>query len=102
MRALRLTTLALLALAAALPGAAAGQVGAPDSTPDEPAPPLEVQAPTKRVLIQEGQDGRLLLGGRWYFRQDDTFVGEDEGWFASATWPAGSRCACRAAGTPPT
>ena len=82
MRALRLTTLALLALAAALPGAAAGQVGAPDSTPDEPAPPLEVQAPTKRVLIQEGQDGRLLLGGRWYFRQDDTFVGEDEGWFA--------------------
>jgi beta-galactosidase/beta-glucuronidase len=60
---------------------AAGQVDVPEPTPDLPAPPLEVQAPTKRVLVKEGQDGRLLLGGRWYFRQDDTFVGEQEGWF---------------------
>jgi hypothetical protein len=80
-RALRLTTLALLALAASLPGTAAGQVGVPEPTPEEPAPPLEVQAPAKRVLVKEGQDGRLLLGGRWYFRPDDTFVGEQEGWF---------------------
>ena len=81
MRALRLTTLATLALAAVLPGAAAGQIDVPEPTPDLPAPPLEVEAPTKRVLVQEGQDGRLLLGGRWYFRQDDTFVGEQQGWF---------------------
>jgi beta-glucuronidase len=25
---------------------------------------------------------RQLLGGTWYFRKDDTFVGENEGWFA--------------------
>ena len=41
-----------------------------------------MQRPTKKVLIREGQDGRLLLGGRWYFRQDDEFVGEAQRWFA--------------------
>ena len=25
---------------------------------------------------------RKLLGGTWYFRQDDTFVGESEQWYA--------------------
>ena len=81
MRTLLSSTLALLALTAALPGAALAQVGAPTPGPGEPAPELEVQQPTKRVLIREGQDGRLLLGGRWYFRQDDLFVGEDQGWY---------------------
>jgi beta-glucuronidase len=37
------------------------------------------------VLIQEGQDGRYLLAGRWYFRQDDTFVGDAQRWFAQPT-----------------
>ena len=83
MRALLSSTLALLALTAALPDAAFAQVGAPAPGTAEPvpAPELEVQRPTKRVMIREGQDGRLLLGGRWYFRQDDLFVGEDQGWY---------------------
>ena len=83
MRALLSSTLALLALTAASPDAAFGQAGAPAPGTGEPVPvpELEVQRPTKRVLIREGQDGRLLLGGRWYFRQDDLFVGEDQGWY---------------------
>jgi beta-galactosidase/beta-glucuronidase len=81
-RDLRTITLALLALAAALPGAAAGQVGAPPPGEAPPPPKLEVERPTKRLLVREGQDGRLLLGGRWYFRQDDTLVqGEAERWY---------------------
>ena len=34
---------------------------------------------------------RQLLGGTWYFRRDDSFVGEDEGWYAQddlAGWSA--------------
>ncbi len=81
MRVLLSSTLALLALTVAPAGAALAQVGAPDPGPAAPAPELEVQAPTKRLLVREGQDGRLLLGGRWYFRQDNLFVGEAQGWF---------------------
>ncbi len=38
--------------------------------------------PSKKLLVREGQDGRLLLGGRWYFRQDDPLAGETSGWYA--------------------
>ncbi|HEX6585012.1 MAG TPA: glycoside hydrolase family 2 TIM barrel-domain containing protein [Thermoleophilaceae bacterium] len=34
-----------------------------------------------KPLIREGQVNRELLGGTWYFRQDDAFVGEQERWF---------------------
>jgi beta-glucuronidase len=37
------------------------------------------------VLIREGQAARYLLGGRWYFRQDDTFVGDAQRFFAQRT-----------------
>jgi beta-glucuronidase len=40
------------------------------------------ELPGGKPLIREGQTNRELLGGTWYFRQDDTFVGEDEGWYA--------------------
>jgi beta-glucuronidase len=40
------------------------------------------ELPGGKPLIREGQANRQLLGGTWYFRQDDTFVGEDEGWYA--------------------
>ena len=34
-----------------------------------------VDAPQKRTLIREGQAGRLLMGGAWYFRLDDARTG---------------------------
>jgi len=40
-----------------------------------------VERPGGKPLIREGQVDRQLLGGTWYFRQDDTAVGEDERWF---------------------
>jgi beta-glucuronidase len=49
------------------------------------APSAQAQTaalPGGKPLIREGQANRELLGGTWYFRQDDTFVGESEGWFA--------------------
>jgi beta-glucuronidase len=79
------------ALAAALSAPALAQSGGgqpPPSTapvqppPPPPAPKLEVQAPAKRTLIREGQDGRYLLGGRWYFRLDDAFAGDALRFFA--------------------
>jgi len=40
-----------------------------------------VQKPSpKGVLIKEGWTNRFVLGGQWYFRQDDTFVGDAAGW----------------------
>ena len=50
-------------------------------TPPPVAPPLRVEAPGGKPLIREGQTDRKLLGGTWYFRQDDAFVGEQERWF---------------------
>ncbi|MBD0281816.1 MAG: hypothetical protein ICV69_06435 [Thermoleophilaceae bacterium] len=50
--------------------------------PPPPPPPLEVELPSGKPLIREGQAGRLLLGGRWYFRQDDGLVGDVERWYA--------------------
>ena len=41
-----------------------------------------MERPAGKPLVREGQVNRQLLGGTWYFRKDDTFVGEDEGWFA--------------------
>jgi len=64
--------------------------GAP-AEPLPPAPELRVERPGGKPLIREGQVNRELLGGTWYFRQDDTFVGEQEGWFAQdnlAGWTA--------------
>jgi beta-glucuronidase len=40
-----------------------------------------VEKPGGKPLVYEGQTNRQLLGGTWYFRQDDTFVGEDEKWY---------------------
>src|SRR3954451_19502663 len=59
-----------------------GQAPAPQpSPPPAPAPPLVVQKPSpKGVLIKEGWTNRSVLGGQWYFRQDDTFVGDAAGW----------------------
>jgi beta-glucuronidase len=54
----------------------------PGGTPVPPAPELRVERPGGKPLIREGQLNRQLLGGTWYFRQDDTFVGEGERWFA--------------------
>jgi beta-glucuronidase len=42
-------------------------------------PPAEL--PGGRPLVREGQTNRQLLGGTWYFRQDDAFVGESEQWY---------------------
>ncbi len=76
----------LLALAGLcpLPAYAQGGGGVPPGTPSPvpPAPELRVERPGGTPLIREGQLNRELLGGTWYFRQDDTFVGEAEGWFA--------------------
>ena len=49
------------------------------------APSAQAQTaelPSGKPLIREGQVNRQLLGGTWYFRQDDTFVGESEQWYA--------------------
>lgn len=79
---LLLTSLALLALPATA-SAQGGQPGPPSGQPSpEPPPPLVVQAPHGKPLIYEGQTTRQLLGGTWYFRQDDTFVGDAERWYA--------------------
>jgi len=87
LHSLKLTILACLAVAAAFPFGADAQGGGeapPGGTPTPPpiAPELRVERPGGKPLIREGQTNRELLGGTWYFRQDDTFVGERERWFA--------------------
>jgi beta-galactosidase/beta-glucuronidase len=88
---LLLIILICLALMAALPAAAHAQGGSPPGPPSgqqpppppPPPPPLKVEAPGGKPLIREGQAGRELLGGTWYFRQDDTLVqGDAERWYA--------------------
>ena len=63
-----------------------GSEGPPSGTPQPPQPPppppLVVEPPRGKPLIREGQARRKLLGGTWYFRQDDAFVGDTERWFA--------------------
>jgi beta-glucuronidase len=57
-----------------------------------PAPKLRVERPGGTPLIREGQVNRQLLGGTWYFRQDEApFVGEEQAWYAQddlAGWTA--------------
>jgi beta-glucuronidase len=50
-----------------------------------------VSEPQARTFIHEGQDGRYLLGGTWYFRQDEQNVGLGSRFFAQrslAGWSA--------------
>ncbi len=76
-----------LALLAAAPAAGHAQGGAqpapmPPQPPAPPAPELRVEPPGGKPLIREGQAGRELLGGQWYFRTDDTLVaGDTERWY---------------------
>jgi beta-glucuronidase len=83
-----------VAVALALPALAVAQGGgqapapAPGQPPAAPAPPpptpkLVVDKPTrKQILIREGHGGRLRLGGRWYFRLDDAFLGDRQRFYA--------------------
>ena len=82
-----LTLFAVLVAAVTAPALAqtGGGQPPPSTTPAPPPPPppkLEVQTPAQRTLIREGQDGRYLLGGRWYFRLDDGFIGESQRFYA--------------------
>jgi beta-glucuronidase len=63
-----------VAFVALCPASALAQTPAPPVTP-----PAEL--PGGKPLIREGQTNRELLGGTWWFRQDDTFVGEQERWY---------------------
>ncbi|HEX6583153.1 MAG TPA: glycoside hydrolase family 2 TIM barrel-domain containing protein [Thermoleophilaceae bacterium] len=83
---LKRTLLASIVLAAFVPLPAHAQGGgeAPPGgtqTPPPVAPELRIERPGGKPLIREGQVNRELLGGTWYFRQDDAFVGEQERWF---------------------
>ena len=85
-----LTLATALAALLATPAFAQTGGGAPPPTaqpapPPAPPPRLEVGKPEPRVLIREGQDGRFLLGGRWYFRLDDAFVGDSQRFFAQSS-----------------
>ena len=85
-------TLALVAAAAVVPASAHAQGGTPgpptgqpapeQPPPPSPAPELKVERPGGKPLIREGQPDRQLLGGTWYFRQDDARVGASERWYA--------------------
>jgi len=86
--------LVLLAAPAAAPAQGGGQ-GPPSGQPAPPQPPpspeLVVERPGGKPLIHEGQTGRRLLGGTWYFRLDDAFLGDAERWYAQddlAGWTA--------------
>jgi beta-glucuronidase len=73
-------SLTVALVAALVPATALAQPGGPVPTP---VPKLVVGQPSKKgVLIDEGQHGRLRLGGRWYFRQDDALRGEAARYFA--------------------
>ena len=71
-------------LSCPLPAYAQGGGEAPPGgtqTPAPVAPELRVERPGGTPLVREGPTNRELLGGTWYFRQDDAFVGEQERWF---------------------
>ena len=80
-------------------GALAARVGAP-SARATPTPRLVVDAPPKRTLIREGQAGRLLMGGAWYFRLDDARTGRFQRQRSLRGWIA--RVGARTTGTPRT
>ncbi len=76
----------LVALWTVCPAAAYAQGGgeAPPGgtpTPTPTTPELRVERPGGKPLIREGQTNRELLGGTWYFRQDEAQLGEGERWF---------------------
>ena len=80
-------------MAAVCPLPAHAQVPAPPTSPLPPAPELRVEPPGGKPLIREGQANRERLGGTWYFRLDETFVGEQERWYEQddlAGWTATS------------
>ena len=84
-----ITALLISAAFLALPCAAVAQGGGQGPSSGQtaqpqppPSPELSVERPGGKPLIYEGQAARQLLGGTWYFRQDDTFVGDAERWFA--------------------
>ena len=91
MRSPRPTILAVIVVAAmAASGSAAlaqgGGTGPTPTTttptpPPPPPPKLRVEAPTRKTYVKEGQAGRYLLGGTWYVRQDDTFIGVLAHWY---------------------
>ena len=81
---LLLICLITLSLLAAAPAAGHAQGGAQPTPvpPPPPTPELRVEPPGGKPLIREGQVGRELLGGQWYFRQDDALVtGDTERWY---------------------
>jgi beta-galactosidase/beta-glucuronidase len=69
---MRLSLKLTLAVLAAALAAGALATGAGAQTASSSA---VVDAPQHRTLIREGQAGRLLLGGTWYFRLDDARTG---------------------------
>lgn len=71
-RAVTALAAALLALVGTATLALA-QGGTPPTAPPQPG------APTRGALYEDGQTGRYLLGGRWYFRLDPTDQGETQG-----------------------
>jgi beta-galactosidase/beta-glucuronidase len=88
-RSFVITALLSTAAVMALPGGAFAQGGGPGPPSGEPAPPqpppspeLRIERPKGKPLIHEGQASRQLLGGTWYFRLDDAFVGDAERWYA--------------------
>jgi beta-glucuronidase len=81
-------SLAAVAVVATLPAAAQTGGGGAQQAQSQPAPPppplppaLVVGKPAGRPLVREGQGGRLLLGGTWYFRQDNALQGEQARFF---------------------
>lgn len=68
---MRLAALLVLLL---LPAAGCGGLGAARHTGPAAKRP-RIAPPQRRPLVREGQPGRRVLGGRWYFRLDDADVG---------------------------
>ena len=55
--------------------AAVAMVAVPASTQGQGPPADQVSPPSPRTIIQDGQTGRFLMDGTWYFRRDDANQG---------------------------